>query len=175
MGALCLLPPGKGALCATACEHEACRLVREVAAKPCMLCKKELGFGVPIYCYPTRLGHADSLDEAYEQAVMCFAEDLGRFAAELYLQGKLPELETEAKNAEPEPSPKRKHRTKKPPSQEGETPAAESPSQRYLLPEFDLHAEIPAGRGPKNRKSKRLEQHHHLLWPGDAEPVGDFD
>lgn len=175
MGALCLLPPGKGALCATACEHEACRLVREIAAKACMLCKKELGFGVPIYCYPTRLGHADNLDEAYEQAVLRFAEDLGRLVADLYLRGKLPELDAEAKDAEPEQEPKRKRRTKKPATQESNAPSSESCSQRYLLPEFDLHAEIPAGRGPRNRKSKRLEQHHHLLWPGDAEPVDDLE
>jgi hypothetical protein len=31
--------------------------------------KKELGFGVPIYCYATRMGHSDAMDEAYELAL----------------------------------------------------------------------------------------------------------
>lgn len=50
MGALCLLPPGKGALCGSACEHAACHLAKEIAPMPCMLCGKHPGFGVPIYC-----------------------------------------------------------------------------------------------------------------------------
>jgi hypothetical protein len=56
------------------------------------LCKKELDFGVPIYCYATRMGHADSMDEAYELAVQRMVEGLADLTADIYLAGKLPAL-----------------------------------------------------------------------------------
>src|SRR5947209_5331785 len=95
MGALSLIPPGRGALCVEPCDHETCRLVRDVAARPCMLCKKPLGFGTAVYCYPTRLGHADGLDDAHAKAVNRLIDGLAEFVAKLYFDGKLPDLSSD--------------------------------------------------------------------------------
>ncbi len=105
-----------------------------------MLCKKELGFGVPIYCYATRMGHADAMDEAYELAVERLLEGLADMTAKLYIEGKLLELEpapgTGIPIAELAPEKPRKRRRRR-----------RKLSKQYLLPEFDFHAAIPAGRG----------------------------
>jgi len=172
MGALCLLPPGKGALCEGTCGHEACRLVREIAARPCMLCSKELGFGVPVYCYESRLGHADGFDDAHEKALQRFVEALARFAADLYLQGNLPIVNDDTAAVAVEQPRRRKARRRLTATADSSDQHA---SRRYLLPEFDIQAEIPHGRRRKGRKTRLLEQHHHLLWPGDAEAVREIE
>ena len=149
MGALCLLPPGKGALCLDACEDEACRLVREIAARPCVLFKKELGFGVPIYCYQSPLGHADGLDDAHEKALQGLVEALAELAANPYFEGKLPHLEENVTAVDPNSVKRRRARTKK------TAVADKSEPLHQASPERIFQAEIPVGRGPKSRKSKR--------------------
>jgi hypothetical protein len=116
------------------------------------------------------MGHADAVDQAHEEGMNRLAEEFGRFLAHLWIEGKLPaepdsaQVEAPAQKA----TPKRRKRRKA-----AALPAPATDSRRYLLPEFDIHARIPSGRG-KKRPSKKLEQHHHPLWPGNAEEVGEL-
>jgi len=161
MGALCLLPPGRGALCAESCDHPRCKLVREIAATRCKLCHEPLGFKRAIYCYATRMGHAEAMDDAYDRSVEHLVREFAVLAAKLYIEEHHPNLAKATPAGSWEATPMEKPTARR---------RRRKPSKPYVLPEFDFQFNIPTGRGPK-RPTVHLEQQHHLLWPGEPDEV----
>lgn len=76
-GALVVLPPGKGpGACAEPCKHAACAEARSFASMTCMVCGKPNGYGVPVYVYAGRHGHAECVEAAHARAVDALLADL---------------------------------------------------------------------------------------------------
>lgn len=72
------------------CEHPWCMATRRIAEALCRICGKPNGYRVAIYPYPTRLGHAECIDAAYQQALHAFIEDLAELAADQFANGVYP-------------------------------------------------------------------------------------
>jgi hypothetical protein len=65
-GALVVLPPGAHpGPCAADCDHAPCVEARSFASMTCMVCGKANGYGVPVYVYKDRHGHADCVEAAH--------------------------------------------------------------------------------------------------------------
>lgn len=90
-GAFSLIPPADGCGPGTEpCAHPSCARARAAAEKPCAACGEPPGFGVAIYDYPKRHGHAACFDEGVFAGKKRFIEDLVKLAIDQFKEGKWP-------------------------------------------------------------------------------------
>ncbi|MBL8919901.1 MAG: hypothetical protein JNJ54_13625 [Myxococcaceae bacterium] len=87
MGALSLLKPSVEH---ERCEHPRCVEVRRLAEVACQVCGRPNGYGVAIYPYRKRLGHAGCIDAAHENALHAFIKDLAELAVDQFRKGHFP-------------------------------------------------------------------------------------
>ena len=133
MGAFSLLPPGRRCgPCDTKCSHVTCETAHRLAERLCLVCGDAPGYAVAIYAYPERHGQADCIDFAHEDATNDFIDGLAELMAAKHLgvEPRLP-ISGEGRGSKGRDEPE--------------------PTHRYVLPEFDIDIEIPAGRGGKQR------------------------
>lgn len=106
-----------------------------------MLCKQELGFGTPVYCYPGRTGHADGIEDAHRRALLKFVEDLADLATKVYLERKLRPSEEKPQS--------RERRERRPYAQPFCCSASDAGRERGCLPlkGQDGHIQHQAPRG----------------------------
>jgi len=93
----------------------------------CIVCGRPNGYGVPVYCFDERHGHADCLHAEHEEKLGAFVDGLADLVADLYLAGHLPEP---GKLAESGQVLRRRREAR----------------SRYTIPEFDFDVVIPVGK-----------------------------
>lgn len=156
MGALTLLPPGRGGPCTEPCSHESCEAHRRVAATPCSICGQPLGFGVPVYCYKEAMGHAAGIEDSMNRAFLKFAEGMMEIALDHLLK-------TEHGYTEADLLRFHDAMKKELPESSRATPIRILKASPFLLPSPVIHLEIPSGRTRK--PTIRVEDHTTVLSP----------
>lgn len=93
MGAVSLLPPGtRTGPCASACDHKTCLASRKAAEALCQICCKPNGYGVAVYLYATKIGHAECLDEARKSTIKTFLAGLAKRSVHRFIARKWPPI-----------------------------------------------------------------------------------